>query len=56
MRNWFKRKMHERHGVFQMLITCGVCTSTAIGYFMPYHGEFAIAAGVATNLLWIWEQ
>lgn len=57
MLNWFKRKYHlERHRLFQVTITIGVCVSTAIGYFLPYHGEFAIAAGVATNLLWIWEH
>ena len=46
----------ERHRKFQVCITLGVITSTFIGYFMPFHGEFALAAGVATNLIWIWEQ
>ena len=52
-----KRFLHrmERHRWFQLIITSGVIVSTAVGYFFPYHGEFAVAAGVATNLIWIWE-
>ena len=46
----------SRHRFFQLCITIGVFVSTFVGYFFPYHGEFAIAAGVATNLIWIWEQ
>lgn len=45
----------ERHRWFQLGITAGVFASTAIGYLFPYHGEIAIVAGVATNLIWIWE-
>jgi len=47
--------LHKKHRYFQTTITIGVITSTAIGYFLPFHGEFAIVAGVATNLIWIWE-
>ena len=46
----------QRHRFFQLCITIGVFVSTFVGYFFPYHGEFAVAAGVATNLIWIWEQ
>ncbi len=53
--HWFLREEH-RHRHFQFTVTLGVLISTAIGYFMPYHGELAIAAGIATNLVWIWER
>jgi len=48
--------MNKRHRFFQLIITIGVFASTAIAYFFPYHGELAVASGVATNLIWIWEQ
>lgn len=53
----FKRFLFrlERHRWFQVVITAGVIVSTIVGYFFPYHGEFAVVAGVATNLIWIWE-
>lgn len=51
-KKWFNR----RHRCFQVCITIGIFFSTAIGYFFPYHGEAAIVAGAATNLIWIWEQ
>lgn len=57
MKKKFRILFHrlERHRWFQLTITFGVIASTAIGYLLPYHGELALAAGVATNLLWIWE-
>lgn len=54
-KKWFFAE-ERRHRHFQITITTGVIASTAVGYFFPYHGELAIASGVATNLIWIWEQ
>lgn len=57
----FKRDMHSlhielhRHRKFQIVVTVGVLTTSALAYALPHHSELIVMGSAATNLLWLWE-
>jgi hypothetical protein len=53
--HFFKYEMH-RHRKFQLAITTGTIGCAAGGFLIPSQQELLLVAGLATNLLWIWEQ
>jgi hypothetical protein len=56
MRRLFHKLLtYEKHRKVQLFVTVGTMTAAVIGLFIPEYSHASIIAGVATNMIWVWE-
>lgn len=49
------RFRHDRHKMFQLILTIGTLASFSVAVFWPSMAMASILGNLATTMIWIWE-